>query len=77
MLENFPELAELNITDSKIIRLESIEKCPKLYKISAEDIQIDEITRASYEFLKKRDWKFYENLTIDEFLKKYFVKIVD
>jgi Leucine-rich repeat (LRR) protein len=77
VLENFPNLEILDITESKIIRLENLEKCLKLIRIKAKDIQIDEITKATYEFLKQRDWKFYENLTLDEWIKKYFIKIVE
>jgi len=77
VIENFPNLTALDITKSKIDKLECLEKCPNLRRISAQDIQIDEITKASYEFLKNRDWKFYENLSLDDWIKKYFIKIVN
>ncbi len=75
-IKNLTELNTLNITDSKITRLENIEKCPKLKKIMTNDNQIKEITKASFDFLKNHNLMFYEN-SLDEFIKKQNIKIVD
>ena len=81
-LDNLPELWHLDVSQNKITRLENLEVLKNLRALYIAGNPINEISRATYEALRKNNvggigLKQYEDLCITEFIEKYDIKIVD
>ena len=68
------KLKILNIAETKIKRLENLENLNNLESVVFGTSQIRQLSEATYKFLKKKKFKF-ENMKIDDWMKKRFVKV--
>jgi Leucine-rich repeat (LRR) protein len=83
-MDNLKNLKIFNFSNTFISKIENIEKFEKIEQLIFIPIRINSISKASYDFLKNKNWVFEglptiskKPLPLDDFIKKYGIKIVE